>query len=864
MTWLHCGLTCLLIGLPATLMGGTAQESRKSEVDPDPFSRKNQWASVGHLDRYGDPLPEWALARLGTVRWRTGEYMSAAALSPDGKVIAVSGSRGISFLDTSTGQQLRRLEISVPAARKLGYSPDGKTLVVAAHAQILLLDGVTGAKKAQLSKGLVRHSGMTSLSFSADGRWLTGGFDSFGQRTGPVVWDLRTQTESDPFAVLHNQQIGAVISPSGKVLASWGTSSGARTAEENQTVQLWDVAAVKELRQIKVQTSQVTAAAFSPDGKTIAITGFATLFLFDAETGKERLTLAGRRGMNSVLYSPDGKQLATTTSDGAIQLWDAVAGTRLGACEIPGGRVAFTAEGKALAWVLQSMSLALWEVPSGKRLTPAEEGHPGPIFALAFAPDRNRVLSAGQDGTVCVWDLGTSRQVRRIVLQDEEARRYAPRTFHGLTISPDGRHLAAASAYSNSTRLYDLATGRVVCDFEGGHSGGDARLLFSPDGTVLATGEQQGQFRLLEVHTGREVARLKTSRPRLEQVGGLAFSPDSKVFVLLHSYYVPGTPGQMSELHRVRVSDGKDIGPPIQVTKGLRGLAFSPDGKVIASATGAAIESWDVDTGKALRPLAPATPGHIQNVAFSPDGRTLACSMAIPTGRGEPELGILLFERASGGIRARLSGQLQHIVHLAYSLDGGMLASSGADGTILLWDLTGRRAVAQRTPPKDFDQLWAELVSSDAERSFQAMLLMRAAPARTLQLLEKELKPIAAVKTDPAMIAQWISDLDADRFAVRDKAARALVQVGEPAIPALKKVLDDNLSVEKRRRIEGVLKKLTRDSYSPSELREFRAIEVLEGLGTAEARGLLQRLADGAAAAPLTRQAREALGRWPK
>src|SRR5262249_2098941 len=146
-----------------------------------------------------------------------------------------------------------------PVTRALAFSPDGKMLVGADFNRILLWDAATGAKKADL---LVKGRGgdVSSFSFSADGRWLPAGFN-YGQQIVPVVWDLSNLTETGPFPVIHTDRVSAVLSADGKLLATWGIQRGGGGGLQ-QVVQLWDVDARKELRQIKVEASQVTAAAF--------------------------------------------------------------------------------------------------------------------------------------------------------------------------------------------------------------------------------------------------------------------------------------------------------------------------------------------------------------------------------------------------------------------------------------------------------------------------------------------------------------------------------------------------------------------------------------------------------------------------
>src|SRR5262249_43562374 len=140
------------------------------------------------------------------------------------------------------------------------------------------------------------------LSLSADGRFVTSGVDQFGPKSGVSVWDLDKGVEIGPFPA-PGQRVGAVLAPGGKGLATWDMIP--RNAA-GVAVQLWDVATVKEAGEIR-DLGGVSAVAFSPDGRTFAAAGPATVALIERSSGKERLRFATRYGPTSAVFSPDGK-----------------------------------------------------------------------------------------------------------------------------------------------------------------------------------------------------------------------------------------------------------------------------------------------------------------------------------------------------------------------------------------------------------------------------------------------------------------------------------------------------------------------------------------------------------------------------
>ncbi|MBI1914566.1 MAG: hypothetical protein HYS12_07485 [Planctomycetes bacterium] len=192
---------------------------------------------------------------------------------------------------------------------------------------------------------------------------------------------------------------------------------------------------------------------------------------------------------------------------------------------------------------------------------------------------------------------------------------------------------------------------------------------------------------------------------------------------------------------------------------------------------------------------------------------------------------------------------------VAFAPGGKVLATGSNDTTVLFWGLAGPTGDGKQPAPgeKELQSLWADLAGEDAAKAYRAIWALVASPQQAVPFLRKHLKP--AVPADAQKLKQLLADLDSPRFSVREKAIQELAKLGDLAEPGLRRVLEGKPSLEVRQRVERLLEQLQGPVVTPDRLREIRAVEALEHMGTAEARRLLKELAAGAAGARLTREA---------
>jgi hypothetical protein len=286
-------------------------------------------------------------------------------------------------------------------------------------------------------------------------------------------------------------------------------------------------------------------------------------------------------------------------------------------------------------------------------------------------------------------------------------------------------------------------------------------------------------------------------------------------------------------------------------------LGFSPDGKVLAvGGPYRALQLWDAVEGVKAASL--DAPGAF---AFSPDGRLLATA-------GESAK-VKLWEVVTGKPITELRGHAGEVVSLCFAPNSRILATGGTDHTTLLWDMRVPRLLASagKAGKPDADerrQAWEDLAGQDAHAAYQALARLAADPAASVALVGERLPPVPS--PEAKQVDKWLKDLDDDSFAVRERASAELRRQGRLVEPALRRAVAARPGPEVLKRLELLLAELGNEEIglSGERLRSYRAVQLLEIVGTPEARRALERLAAGAERAAETQMARSALLRLPK
>jgi dipeptidyl aminopeptidase/acylaminoacyl peptidase len=268
----------------------------------------------------------------------------------------------------------------------------------------------------------------------------------------------------------------------------------------------------------------VWAAAFSPDGKTLAtVSGLynrpGEIIFWDTATGKERARTTADKGIRSLAFSPDGKTLATADyysntvklrepANGAVRLVLRTAAAN--------NAVAFSPDSKTLAVAILDRSAVLFDVATGRELR-RFEGHTDWVPHVAFSPDGHTLATGSRDNTAKLWDVATGRE--RMTLSGHRG------LVEFVAFSPDGRTLATAS-WDRTVKLWEVATGKERATLEGHHFQ-VLSVAFAPDGRTLVstsgeafnpiaeTSDKPGEIKVWDLAARRQVAELAGHRFRV-------------------------------------------------------------------------------------------------------------------------------------------------------------------------------------------------------------------------------------------------------------------------------------------------------------------------------------------------------------
>lgn len=904
---------CFVLVLTAVAGVGFALSGPQQPADNPPPAAKPEAPKVSETES----LPLGAIARLGTTRLRPGGSIEFMAFSPDGKRLASlsdsdAAGYGSSIWDVATGKELKRRPLPGDQGRSLCWLTDGRGAAVLSldwmnNGNYVLWDFTDdGDAPPKGNHGMPAvgafpgnspdNEADACFAVSPDGKFVAVSRSGNQQRERPV--ELREFRPGSQISDLKSiRKLGMhpancdylYFTPNGKLLLSINRNAKDNKPAKDLTVVVWDVANAKERRRLIVPAPIIQghrpALAVSNNFLAVGMEDEAgTLRLFDLDSGKERSFATGHKapwsgggyGVSAVAFSPNGQTIVTGGRDNLIRIWDA--STQRLRHTLKGHHswvetFAISPDGKMLASGGQDGVIRLWDLATAKDLCP-QPGHTGGLAGVTLSADGKTAVTAGRDGTMRIWDVDRAQELRTIPTSGATTR--------GV-ISPDRRAIVAGG-HDQPLRLWDAATGGPI----------------TPPGDVAKAKATQAEFfnsqTLLTFRDGAVnlwnwpagTVRQTFELPQPEKKPGTPYcqdaslSADGKLLVTVaNRYWYREERGMRFGYAADGVIDlwdvktGKRIRRLLQSQGCPRAAIFTAGGELIIQGGGqllnadgtvetelkAELNLIDPLTSRLRRSFAsmPVKPGvshrYVMALALSPDGRSLYVADSSGV--------VVVYEVGTGQIRRIISGHRGLLTGLSLSRDGKRMVTASLDATALVWDLSPAQAFPRPAQAPTADELakaWQALAETGAAAAFRAMGTLEWASKESVALISSKILP---APPGPAadLFDRLVAELASDKFAVREKATAELRKLGETAVPALRQRLAKTDSAEAHRRLVRLLDDLDPPEASPKRLQTQRALELLEMLGTSEAKGMLEKLAAGAPGASLTQAARQALDR---
>lgn len=871
-----------------------------------------------HVDLYGDPLPDRAIARLGTIRFHNEPAFGPPCLSHDGRLFA-------SYQENGQVQVCERLsgKVRFTIAREshgdrmetLGFTVDRRGIVVRHFdGRLQLWDVASGNKVWQ-----ALHYKGESASFSADGERLTAyqasgrAFATFDLTTGrqigsyalPAASRLRGWTilpngepvvatiQADHIRVFNlatHNQLGSfacketaaqtwetyVLSPLGRRLAC--------CVANRDAVRIWDVTsgAVREVQlphkmphDLRFSSDAATLVGINTDGEE----GCPWLVLINVAAGTMLKEISGgvpegvddvrmvahfRFGHLACALAPDGRTLAIQ-NDFSLRLWD-IAGNRLSrhwyvgqTDKLPAPQ--FSGDGRFLA-AQDGPTVRFWDLTDGRE-SPPLVGHANPVYRLAFSGNGAVLVSGGMDATVPVWNVASGKPLRVLPA--------APALFGNLAVSPNGKTLTCFDGSENRVlHVWDVASGQQGPRFERfqDHRPPSAASIagipeltsysaFVGGGAAVAAAVRgRDEVSLFDPHTGKQL-RAITLR---QAAPPLPFEEPDPFFEGLAAC------GDGSELavclgtRTIAVIDPATSQSRYRIEMGSEieeshpQLFLSPDTRIVGMIRGLDPYFWDMRTGQQL--FENSNDFDCVTAVICPDGRILAIESA------SKKSAVYLRDVVTGR-RVYRFPILRPCTAAAFSPDGARVAVVERGNAIVVWDvdrlLKREAARTAALTERQLDRLWAELASGFADTGYRSVYALSHSPSESVPYLEAHLQP--AKIPERATLQAWLDGLDSPLYAARARSATALDEAGDIVRPALRKALADDPSPEKRERLKQLLAASEHWASGPGRVRQWRAVMALEQANTEASRQLLRKLAGGAPEHWLTREAMTSLKR---
>jgi WD40 repeat protein/serine/threonine protein kinase len=627
----------------------------------------------------------WDLDKRKQRALKHADRVLCVAFKPrDGRLlVSAAGDGALKFWDPESGQEVRD-EVKGHAREIVGmtFRPDGQLLAtIGADEKVRLWDVATGEPRFEFATVYRDQARMLRrAAFSPDGRLF-----ACGAGSAVKVWDVTTGAPTHSLEGHEDLVYSVTFSAQGDRLlsVSW-----------DLTAKVWDLAAgAKELFSVRGHASAAWAVEFSPDGSLLAVAGGVadpTVKVYDARTGALIHKLQGHATrVGCVAFHPEGRRLASCSLDQTVRIWELDRGNEVLTLRGHSNlvtRVLFDPKGWRLASSGDDGKLLVWDgtPPSDAPGRPCVSlsGHTRQVFGVDFSPDGRQLASASEDGTVRVWDVAAARARHTLKGHTD--------TVFTVAFGRDG--LLVSGSYDGTTKVWDARTGTLVHHVEGPEARARG-LALSARRKLVVTSSITPPFQIWrwDVRQGPSGPRIEKRLPPLVGHSGpafvVAFSPDDKHVTSA------GTDGQVILWDAAAGEKQLSLARP-QSRDRAWAVAFHPlDRRHLAAGySEKRVMIWEFANPKKAPAILRGHTNDVYSLAYSPDGRWLASASWNE---------VIIWDTATHREIRRLGGFRGLIWSVAWSPERLLAVGGGHKdgGTIELWDMTDLPARAAAAQP---------------------------------------------------------------------------------------------------------------------------------------------------------------------
>ena len=516
--------------------------------------------------------------------------------------------------------------------------------------------------------------------------------DAERERQRAAIAEIDARNSASKALLLSENELEALVD-SVKAAAKIPENSVPRQLESETAKRLYRALyAVTERNRLEAHSNSVLDVVFSPDGKLIASASADNTVILWNRDGSDRIRIkAHQNSVTAISFSPDGLSLATASTDKTVKLWnrDGSAIATLSGHQDLVTAVSFSPDGELIATASADMTVKLWQRDG--TLLQTIPAHDHWVMDVGFSPDGQTLATVSRDATLKLWK-------RDGTLIKTISDLYNP--ILAVSFSPDGKLIATAGT-DKTVKVWQ--TDGALLRTLSGHEDWVRDATFSPDSQTIASAGKDNTVLLWKLD-GTQLAKLEGHQ---EEVFSVSFSPDGKTLAsaskdntvkiwVSYDRHFPSLEGQSLGLLDVSFSpDGQTIATaskdgsvglfsaasrkPLHIIEShdqaVNSVSFSPDSKLVASASeDTTVKLWDLD-GNLVRAIA----GHtepVNGVSFSPDGKLIATASEDKTAK---------LWRLDGSWVATLAGHGEAVNSVSFSANGKLIITASADNTARLW-----------------------------------------------------------------------------------------------------------------------------------------------------------------------------------